>query len=253
LAIPSFAHMPLMMGSDGAKLSKRHGAVSVAEYRKEGYLPEGLANYLLLLGWSPGGEKEIIRPEEAVKIFDIKDIGDVQARFDVDKLQWINGEYIRKKTPEALFDLLKDAFAEAGFIKTDTDSRLAVRIIALYKERARVLKDFSGFADCFFHDDFEIDQKGFEKYIKGNENQAILDAFCKSLNVLETWTRETTEKTCRELADKMKIKPAGVIHPTRMAISGSTKGAGLFDIMELLGKRKCIERIGRVLESKSFN
>ncbi|OGX17916.1 MAG: glutamate--tRNA ligase, partial [Omnitrophica WOR_2 bacterium RBG_13_44_8b] len=162
---PEFAHMPLMMGKDGAKLSKRHGAVAVFEYKKEGFLPEALSNYLLLLGWSPGDGKEIMPLREAQKIFDIKDLSDVQAKFDIDKLRWINGEYIKNEETKVLARLIRDSHN----ISADAQDGYLINVIDLYKTRFRTINEFANLTECFFTDDFTVDEdarKKLDKYLK---------------------------------------------------------------------------------------
>lgn len=243
---PIFAHMPLMMGRDGAKLSKRHGAVAVAEYKKEGFLPEALSNYLILLGWSPGGNREIVGLEEAIKLFKIEDLGNVQARFDVDKLKWINGEYIKNKNSGELAELLK----ARGEINTDSHQDYLRKVIDLYKTRFHTLDEFTSLTASFFNDDFPVDEdarKKCDKYLKDSETKKAVSEFKEELEKLDNFNKESIEKTCREIAKKYNIKPASIIHPTRVAISGKTVGAGLFEMMELLGRKRVVERLGRSL------
>ena len=234
---PDFAHMPLMMGKDGSKLSKRHGGVSVAEYKKEGFLPEALANYLLLLGWSPGEDKEIISLEEAKKIFRIEDLGNTQAKFDIEKLKWINGEYIRKRSAKEIAILLKNTGfeAETGYLES---------VVELYKARIRTLSEFKDSTRCFFTDEFPTDEDARKKLDKHLKDGALAE-FKKELQKLKEFNKETIEKVCRDIAEKNGVKPAALIHPTRAAISGTTRGAGLFEMMEVLGKDRVVARIGK--------
>ena len=243
---PEFAHMPLMMGKDGAKLSKRHGAVAVCEYKKEGFLPEALSNYLLLLGWSPGENREVIGLKEAVKLFDIKDLTDVQARFDIDKLTWINSEHIRKKKITELADLLKSRDKKLS----GQNPAYLEKVIDLYKTRFRTLNEFTGLTQCFFRDDFPTDtdaRKKLDKYLKDEKIKKAFAEFKSELKKLGDLGKEEIEKVCRAVAKKHDIKPAAIIHPTRVAISGKTVGAGLFEMMELLGKEKVTARLEKIL------
>jgi len=240
---PAFAHMPLMMGADGAKLSKRHGAVSVEEYRKEGFLPEALANYLMLLGWSPGEDREIVSLKEAVELFDIKNMRDVQAKFDMQKLRWMNGEHIMASSTEKLMPLIRKRLVEAGMDVSVLGDEKFTKLVDLYKIRIKTLSEFAGLTECFFRDDFTVDEKGRRKYLDKKENKENLKVFADRLEGLEEFTCGNIENVCRCLAEKNGLKAAQIIHPTRMAISGKTGGAGLFEIMELLGKHKVIERM----------
>ena len=244
---PVFAHMPLMMGKDGAKLSKRHGAVAVIEYKKEGFLPEALSNYLMLLGWTPGDDKEIINLEEAVRLFDIKDLSGVQARFDVDKLKWINGEYIKTKSIKELSGIFK----ERDKAIENVDPGYLEKVLELYRVRLKTLSEFMPLTKCFFTDDFPITkdaEKKRDKYLKDEKTKTALSEFAEELKNSGDFNKEKIENICKKLAEKYNIKPAALIHPVRVAISGLTMGAGLFEMMELLGKGKVLSRLDKNLK-----
>jgi glutamyl-tRNA synthetase len=242
---PRFAHMPLLMGTDGAKLSKRHGGVSVEEYKKEGFLPEALANYLILLGWSPGEDREIIALHEAIKIFDVNDMKDVQAKFDIQKLRWINGEYIMAKNTEELVPLVKAQLIASGLKEEGVSGEKLVQIVELYKVRMKTISEFTELTDFFFKDDYAVDEKGVQKYLSDDEKKENVKIFVEKLEGLEDFSHENIEKICRAISEERSLKAAQIIHPTRVAISGKMKGAGLFEMMEVLGKEKVIERMRR--------
>ncbi len=243
LKLPQFGHMPLILGPDGAKLSKRHGVVSVEEYKKEGFLPEALANYLILLGWFPGEDREVLSLNEAVKLFDINDMSDVQAKFDIQKLKWMNGEYIMKKKTGELLPLIKDRLLVAGFDISSVADDYISKIVGLYKIRMKTLAEFVELADFFFKDDFTVDEEGKKKHLDNEEKIENMRIFAGRLEGLEAFSQGSTEEICRDIVEERGIKAGVVIHPTRMAISGKTKGAGLFEIMEVLGKEKVINRM----------
>ena len=242
LNIPEFGHMPLIMGPDGSKLSKRHGGVSVEEYKKEGFLPEALVNYLLLLGWSPGGDKEIMPLAEAVKKFDIKDMKGVQAKFDIQKLRWINGEYIIAKSEQELLPLIKQQMAIAGKDIAVPDEKL-LQVIKLYKVRIKTLSEFAPMTDHFFSDNYQVEEKGVAKHLSSQESKDILSDFSLRLEKISDFSHSVIEEVCRVMAEEKKLKAGQIIHPTRVAISGKTTGAGLFEMMEVMGKDKVIERM----------
>lgn len=248
LTPPKFGHMPLILGTDGAKLSKRHGGVSVEEYKKEGFLPEALANYLILLGWSPGEDSEVISLDEAVKLFDISDMNDVQAKFDIQKLKWLNGEYIMKKKTKELLPLIKSQLLTAGMDISGVTDEYISKLVKLYKIRIKTLHEFVELADCFFKDDFTMDEEGKRKYLDKEENKENIRIFADRLEGLEDFSHENIEKICRDLVEEKELKASSIIHPTRMAISGKTRGAGLFEMMEILGKEKVIERMRSIVE-----
>jgi glutamyl-tRNA synthetase len=243
LTPPKFGHMPLILGQDGAKLSKRHGGVSVEEYRKEGFLPEALANYLILLGWFPGEEREVLSLAEAVKLFEISNMSDVQAKFDIQKLRWLNGEYLMKAKTENLLPLIKDQLLTAGFdVSRVTDDSLS-RLVDLYKIRIKTLSELGDLADWFFKDDFAVDEEGKQKYLDKEANKDNVRIFADRLEGLEDFSHDNIEKICREIIEEKEIKAGDIIHPTRVSVSGKTKGAGLFEIMELLGKEVVLKRM----------
>jgi glutamyl-tRNA synthetase len=240
---PRFGHMPLILGPDGAKLSKRHGGVAVEEYRKEGFLPEALANYLVLLGWTPPGGQEIIPPAEAVRLFEIKDMSAVQAKFDILKLRWLNAEYIMKKTNAELLPALKERLAAAGVDLAAYDDAYIGRVLDLYKVRLRTLSGFVPQTDLF-SGDYSAEPDAAEVLAKP-ENRAILTAFADVLEKLEPFTPAEAEAAGRALAAARGVKAGAVIHPTRAAVSGKTKGAGLFEMLEVLGQTKSVARMRR--------
>jgi glutamyl-tRNA synthetase len=249
LQAPKFGHMPLIMGQDGAKLSKRHGGTAVEEYKREGFLPEALVNYLLLLGWSPGGDREIIPLAEAVKAFDIDDMKGVQAKFDLQKLRWMNGEYIAARKSEELLPLIKAQLTQPKYAVGEAVGEAAaademlLKVLNLYKIRIKALSEFAPMTDYFFTDDYTVEEKGVEKYLKPAESKAILLDFIAKLETLSGFSHGAIEDACRGLAEEKKLKAGQIIHPTRVAVSGKTTGAGLFEIMETLGREKVLERM----------
>lgn len=243
--MPKFAHMPLMMGKDGSKLSKRHGACAVFEYKNEGFLPEALSNYLILLGWSPSENREIISLKEAVKLFKVEDLGDVQVQFDIDKLRWINAEYIKNKSTGELAQILR------AMDKTvcKADGTYLEKVVELYKTRFRTLAEFAPLTMSFFTDDFPVNkdaQKKYNKYLKEKNTKNALLEFKETLHKLDNFNKENIENICKCVATKYKIKPAAIIHTVRIVISGMTRGAGLFEMMEILGKEKVINRLEKI-------
>jgi glutamyl-tRNA synthetase len=246
LVLPKFAHIPLMMGQDGSKLSKRHGAVSVEEYRKEGFLPEALTNYLTLLGWNPGDDREILSREETVKIFALEDMSDVQAKFDTAKLKWINSEYIKVRSAEELLPLVKKVFESSDCALDGVPEEKTLKIIELYKVRVKTLSEFPALTGCFFKDDYVIEEKGARKYLEVPAMVENVKIFADKIRATEDFTAAELERLCREMAEEKGIKAGEIIHPTRMAVSGTTQGAGLFEMMEIMGREKVLERMAKV-------
>lgn len=239
---PKFAHIPLILSKDGGRMSKRHGATSIFKYKNMGFLPEALANYLSLMGWAPGNDVEILPIEEVIKLFDVKDVNKTGAIFDMDKLSWMNGQYIAAKTDEELAGLITGYMADTGS-KLNAPHDLLMKVIGLYKIRMKTLSDFAGMTDFFFRDDYLVDEKAFKKYLDPAESKKIVASFSARLEKLDAFSCDVIENSCRAMADENELKPGQIIHPTRVAISGKTTGAGLFEMMEVLGRKKVLERM----------
>lgn len=245
LSIPYFAHIPLILSKDGGRLSKRHGATSIFEYKNMGFLPEALVNYLALMGWSPGEDREILPFNEIIKIFDIKDVNKTGATFDMDKLSWMNGQYIKDMKAEELAARARDFFKDRKLATEGLDDERWLNIVSIYKERTRTLEDFISVYNIFYNAEIEYDEKGVEKYLKKSNSKDIITRCINVLKGLSKFDKASIEESYRKLADELKLKAAELIHPTRVAISGKTVGAGLFEMMELLGRDKVLERLGK--------
>jgi glutamyl-tRNA synthetase len=242
---PRFGHMPLILGPDGSKLSKRHGGVSVEEYKKEGFLPEALANYLILLGWMPRDGREVMSLEEAVRLFEISEMNDVQARFDLQKLRWLNGAHIQKGSDAELLPLVRSQLAASGIDAARFDDAYLARVLALYRVRLKTLGEFPGMTDFFFREDFAVEEDG-KRHLADAEGRGFLGALAERLEGLSAFSHDAVEKVFRDFAKERGLKAGRIIHPARAAVSGKTKGAGLFEMMEVLGRERTLERMRRV-------
>lgn len=238
---PKFAHIPLILGPDKAPLSKRFGAVSITDYRKMGYLPQALVNYLSLLGWAPGDNKEFMSVEEIVKKFSLKRINKTGAEFNQDKLRWINGEHIRKLTHEE--------FAKIGmdFIKPGCDEEWFKKFAELYHSRVKTLVEFKEEFGIFMSDEVKYNEEAVEKFLKKSNVSDILSVTKTRLEKIGSFTQENIEKESRALAEELKIESADLIHPLRVAVTGKAVSAGVFEVLALLGKDKVIKRLEQVL------
>jgi len=245
LPIPKFAHIPLILSKDGGRLSKRHGATSISEYKNMGFLPEALVNYLTLMGWAPGNDVEILPLEETIKLFDVKDVNKTGATFDMDKLCWMNSQYIKDMD----LDKLEERAEEFLMLKNILDAKFNrgqwKKILLAYKERTRTLEDLISVYKIFFSDDIEYDEKAVEKYLKKPNSKDIITRCRTAVEECARFDKVSVEEAYRRLADELKVKAAELIHPTRVAISGKTVGAGLFDMMELFGREKVLKRLAR--------
>jgi glutamyl-tRNA synthetase len=244
LTPPRFGHMPLILGTDGAKLSKRHGGVSVEEYKREGFLPEALANYLILLGWMPRDGLEIMPPAEAVKRFEIAEMNDVQAKFDIQKLRWLNGEYIMKTPNGRLIPVVRKCLETAGIPTAAFSDAYLSKVLDLYKVRAKTLSEFPPMIDCFFREDFTYEEEGL-KHLAAPESREYLDLLANRLAGITDFSHAEIEAVFRAFAEERAIKVGPIVHPARMAVSGKTKGAGLFEMMEVLGRERVVARMRR--------
>lgn len=244
--IPYFAHLPLILGKDGKKLSKRHGAVSIMEYKKMGILPEALVNYLALLGWSPGGDLEIFSLEEAIKLFKLEKVKKSNAIFDFQKLEWMNSEYMKRSTNERLLMGVKPFLIERNLSLDKEDERRLLTIIEINKERSRNLNELADNIAIYLKEEITYDEEGVKKFLdeKGKEN---LKELLKVYEDLTDFNKETTEKVLRELANNLNKKPAEFIHPLRLALTGKLVGPPIFDVVNVMGKELVIKRIKKAL------
>lgn len=247
---PQFAHLPMILSPEGGKLSKRHGAVSVLEYRDRGYLPEAVFNFLALLGWSPGDDREKMSVGEIVSAFSLDRVSPKGAVFDERKLEWLNGQYIYDLSAEDLWARVAPLWKGAGFIEDgerEAERERLLSILGLLKERTRKLTDFVEAARYFFEDPSEYEEKGRKKHWKGPDVGDRLKALRDRLEALDGFDQEHIEAAVRGLAEERGISAAKWIHPARLAISGRSFGPGLFEIMEVLGKATVVRRLDRAL------
>lgn len=249
LPMPEYAHLPLILGTDKSKLSKRHGAVSITEYRDLGYLPEAMVNYLALLGWSPGNDREIMSVREITASFGLDRINPSNAVFDEHKLEWMNGQYIYALTDGELCERLTPRIVDAGFMSAaEIDARKdwLLKVCGLVKLRLKTLADIRDVAGYFFTDDLTYEQEGLAKHANP-ETFKILRDFLAFLTQLTDYTAASIEETVRRHAAQNNMKVRQLIHPLRMSVTGKEGGPGLFEIMELIGKEKCLNRIRRFI------
>ncbi len=244
LVPPRFGHMPLILGTDGAKLSKRHGGVSVEEYKREGFLPEALANYLILLGWMPKDGREVLHPAEAVELFEISEMNDVQAKFDIQKLRWLNAEYIMKASNARLLPLVRQHLEAAGIPAAAIADDYLAKVLDLYRVRVKTLSELPALTDCFFREDFAFDEEG-RRRLEMPESREYLRILADRLAGTTDFSHAAIEAVFREFAEERGIKAGPIIHPARMAVSGKTKGAGLFEMMGVLGRERVVARMRR--------
>ena len=245
---PIFAHLPFVMGQDNAKLSKRNGEVSVAWYREEGFLPEALCNYLALLGWSPGDDRENISMDELVSLFTVERVNSSPARFDMKKLEAINGDKIRALTIDDFLSRALPYLLRDGVITGTAEEVEVVRsALPLIQERIARLKEVTPMVSFLFGDDAKYEAGAIES-LKEDPTRHVLEATLKELEGLEKWSHVEIEARLRAaLIEGMGLKPRLAFGPVRIAITGSHISPPLFESMELLGKQRCIARLRKAI------
>jgi glutamyl-tRNA synthetase len=239
--LPRFAHIPLIHGADGAKLSKRHGALSVTEYRELGFLPEAVRNYLLRLGWSHGDE-EIISTAQAVDLFDLDAVGRSPARFDLAKLTSVNTHYLRERPDEDLAELILPQLASAHLAVDGEGRRRLVQGMPGLKQRARTLVELARSAAFYVRPrPIPLDEKGAK--LLDDTARAILATLLGPLRTAGTWSEAALEASCREQAEALGIGFGKLAQPLRVALTGGTVSPGVFEVMAVLGRDEAIGRI----------
>ncbi len=238
---PEFAHIPLTLSPEGGRLSKRHGATAISEYKNKGYLPEALANYFLLLGWSPGEDQEIITIDQAQKLFNLKNVNKTGSAFSLDKLNWINSQYIKRKSSDQLYGEIKYFLERIGHSYAKIDKEKIKKGVDLFKTRLVTLADFASEAAFLFDEDvaYTPEAKGVVEAKRVREVEQLR----RALNRVDNFEEKVVESVFRETVDKLDLKMKVLVHPVRVALTGKTKGPGLFEVMEVLGKSKVLDRL----------
>jgi glutamyl-tRNA synthetase len=238
---PVFAHLPLILGSDRKRLSKRSGATSAEEYRDMGILPKALFNFLLLLGWSPGGDREILSPQEAASLFDLADVNKAPAVFDVEKLLWMNGQYMMMMTAQELAPHLRPFLPEGA-------SGLEP-VIELNRTRARTLKDLAELMQPYLAPDDAIayESEAVKKHLKGDDLAGRLAALRATLAAVDPFDVTSAEQALRALAESRGISAGKLIHPLRVALTGKLASPPIFDVAVTLGKEHTLRRLDTLL------
>jgi len=244
--LPKFAHLPMILGMDRKKLSKRHGSVQFVEYIQQGYLPEAMLNFLALLGWSADEDRELYSREELIERFDLSGVQENPAIFDGQKLLWMNGVYIRRKPMGELTRLCLPYLQEAGLMPQNPSPEevtYAQRVIALEAERMKLLSEVVPLTEYFFRDTLEYEEKGVRKWFTQPYVPQMLEMLIERYSALEPFDVPHIEATTRAVADELGVSAAQVIHPTRVAVSGRTVGPGLFEMIEVMGKERVLHRL----------
>ncbi|MBC8268422.1 MAG: glutamate--tRNA ligase [Rhodospirillaceae bacterium] len=244
--VPEFAHIPLIHGADGAKLSKRHGALGVETYRDDGFLPEAMRNYLLRLGWAHGDE-EFIPTDKAIEWFDLKGVGKSPSRFDVAKLTSLNAQYMREAAPSRLVNLIAPALAERlGRDVSESEKELLTKAMNGLKERAKTLVELSESA-FFYIAPRPLQMNDKAQKLLADDGLEKIASLRTSLAALDGWNQQAMEDTVKQLAEAQDIKLGKLAQPLRAALSGSNVSPGIFEVMDVLGREETLGRLDDVL------
>lgn len=243
--IPQFAHLPMILGADRKRLSKRHGSVAVEEYRNQGILPEALFNFLVLLGWNPGDEREVMSKEELAGEFDLRRVNSSNAIFDLKKLQWMNSKYIATLPLDEILSRLEPHLPPEKAWTADPSFK---RRVDLVRTRAATLPEVAQMLIPFYKEDLDYEPAALEKVKKDPQIPGMLEEYSQALQSVDDWAHNGLEAKTRAFAEQRKVKPAVVIHPVRLGTTGRTAGPGLFEILELLGKDSTIRRLARFVQ-----
>jgi glutamyl-tRNA synthetase len=244
---PRFAHVPLILGADKKRLSKRHGATSVTEYQRQGYLPDAMVNFLALLGWAPDDDRELMSRDELISSFELEEISSGDAVFNTEKLDWMNGQYIARMSIEDLAREVAPFFAEAD-LKVGVDDRWFHRLLELLRPRAKRLTDFADQARPFLVDRVEYEPEAVEKHLTTTGLAQHIDALMRALQTVEPFDEARIEAALRETAARQGIKAGVLIHATRVAVTGRTASPGLFEVLALLGRDRTLARLERLMQ-----
>ena len=245
LKVPKFAHLPMILGQDKKRLSKRHGATGVQTYRDDGFQPEALLNYLSLLGWNPGTEEEIMPFDEIIQKFDLTMVHKKSAVFDEKKLNWISGQHLSQQSNHTIFSNIKVINANWG--KSESQD-FCLGVIELMKSRSKSLVELIEQSDYYFNDPIDFDEKSVRKTWK-NETGIIVETVQSILEKHENWTTESLEETLKTFMAENDLGFGKVMKPIRLALCGTVNGPSLFSIMSLIGQDTCLRRISHALDT----
>jgi glutamyl-tRNA synthetase len=241
---PAFAHVPLIMGPDKQRLSKRHGATSVMEYEKQGYLPEAMFNFLALLGWGTGSNDEMFTREDLIQRFNLEGISGGNAVFNTEKLDWFNHQHLLRLADDDLIARLMPSFDAAGYLTNDL--AWLSRVLALLRPRAKKLTEFVDQIRPFFVEPAEYDPDGVKKHLSAAGTADHIRALRNAFAGLEEWAEAPLEKALRDLAEQRSLKAGVLIHGTRIAMTGRMVSPGLFEMLVLIGPESVLRRLDKI-------
>jgi glutamyl-tRNA synthetase len=245
--VPKFAHLPMIVNAQGKPYSKRDGAAYVGEFKEKGFLPEALFNSLALLGWSPGDDREVLTREEMVAAFTLDRVRSAPSQLDMTKLLWMNGEHMRRMDPAAVAEACKEAMVREGTWQEGTDMGYFRAAVACMGDRIKLFPDMGHNAGFFFREDYPYDEKSVRKRLLKEGALDVLKEERTILAELPDWTTASTDAAIHALAERRGAGLGELVHPLRVAVSGTGVGPGLFEMLEVMGKERVLARIDRTL------
>ncbi|MGB9773371.1 MAG: glutamate--tRNA ligase [Bacteroidota bacterium] len=244
---PQFAHLPLLLNPDRSKLSKRQGDVAVEEYRAKGYLKEALVNFVALLGWNPGDDREILTLDELQREFSLERVNKSGAIFNIEKLNWLNFQHLRRKPDVEVLAMLKEHLSKSSLNTKSFDDEYLLKVITVMRDRVSFVREFLEKSPYFFKEPVEYDEATVKKRWK-KESAGYLKAVSEEFAKLSDPQKSDYEAALQLVADRLKVGKGELIHPLRLAVSGKGEGPGLFDILCILGKDETLRRIDLAIQ-----
>ena len=243
---PKYAHIPLILNKDGSKMSKRDLGASVTTYMDEGFVPAGVVNYLLLLGWSPKDDQEVFQIDDVIERFDLPQINRQNARFDFDKLKWFNYEHARRLPADEFRQRALPFLTDAGIDMSGFDSAYIDAAFETCKEKVKQMTELPDFCAFYFREVAEMDEEHAAKHLIP-DNKPRVEKLVEMLRALESFDADSIQAGFRQVAEDVGVKMGVLVHPIRLACTGKKVGPSLFHLMEVLGKDKVLERTGKIM------
>lgn len=249
--VPKYAHLPMIVNAQGKPYSKRDGTAFVGEFREKGYLAEALFNYLALLGWSPGDDREVVPREEMVRLFEINKVKSAPAQMDLEKLSWINGEYIKAMPAERLAEECRRVLTEHGLWDENLDAGYIAAVFELMRARVKIFPDIAALGAFFFTEDYPYNEDAVKKRLLKGDVIVRLVELNERFRKLEIFDAVTSEQALRKYGEESGTGAGPLIHAVRVAVSGLAMGPSLFEMLSVLGQKRVVERIARTTEKYS--
>jgi glutamyl-tRNA synthetase len=246
---PKLAHIPLILGEDKSRMSKRHGATSIMEYKDKGYFPEAIVNFISLMGWSPKDNREKLSIEQIVQLFSLKAIVKTGAVFNIQKLNWLNGEYIREKPLDALTEFVAAHLIKRNIIKENYDRQWLEGVVKSFQTRFSNIDEFIEKSAFIFNEEVVFDEKAKAEYLCSKAQIDNLKALRQKLASVSIFDPVSIEEAVKILAGELGVKPADIIHPARVALTGASAAPGIYDVIYLIGRARVLKRLDTIIMS----